>query len=149
MKKIITLAMALMLGVLFMTGCSKKSDSPSYSMKATAGGTAISANNASATLAGGSLAIAGINSSGGAATPPYISMTIVNFTGTGTYNIDASGTVASASYFPDSDLSHVKISKTGSIVVTSSSSASVSGTFSFTTTDGTSVTGGTFTAKRY
>jgi hypothetical protein len=149
MKKIISLSMALLLGVLFLAGCSKKSDSPSYSMKATAGGTSISANNASATLAGTTLAIAGVNSSGGSATPPYISITIVNFTGTGTYNIDAAGTVASASYFPDSDVSHVKISKTGSVVVTSSSSASVAGTFSFTTTDGTSVTGGTFTAKRY
>ncbi len=150
MKKLFTFAMlVIMIGTI--TGCTKKSSSttPSYSLKVTVSGATSTFTTCQAVLAGSVLQVTG-SSSATTTTPPYFSITIYNFTGAATYTINGSATSPSvaASYWPSSFFSSVKAAQSGSVVVTSSSSTSVSGTFNFTAVDGTTMNSGTFTAKR-
>lgn len=150
MKKIMTITAIAMMGLIAVSGCKKKDDSPSYKLSATVGGTAFNPTNCTGTVTGGALSIVGWNGSGGTATPPYFSITVSSYTGAATYTIDTtlSAPVVSASYFPSASLTDVKFAKTGSVTVSSASSSTITGTFNFKCNDGTIISGGTFTAKK-
>ncbi len=148
MKKLITLVMLAIIGVSII-GCKKKSTTPSTSLSVNLAGTTKTFSTATASGSGSIMQITGYSGSSSAA-PPYYSITIYNFTGPATYTVDmhaASPTVAS-SYWPTTDLADSKVAVSGSVTITSSSSATVSGTFDFTAYDGTTMSSGTFTAKR-
>ncbi len=147
MRKILSIAAIAMIGLFVFAGCSKKSSSPSYSMKATIGSTAFSENTCAAILSGTTMSITGYN--GSATTPPYLSITIYNYTGAKTYTLDSTALIPPVvvSYLPDSNPLDVKAATSGSVIVTSSSSSTVSGTFSLKCSDGTTIANGTFTGK--
>ena len=147
MKKILTIAVIAMIGLLTFAGCSKSSSGSSNTMKATIGSTAFSSNNCIFSINAGLLGIYGYTASGATVSYPNISIGINNYTSgsTGTYTISDTSTNIVAGV--DSSATSAIVAQTGSIVITSSSSSSISGTFNFTCTDGTKVTGGTFTAK--
>jgi hypothetical protein len=147
MKKILTFTAIIMIGLAAFTGCKKSSSSTSYTMKATIGGTTTTFNTCVAAASGTLMTISGFNGSGTTATPPYLQVYMSNFTGVGTYNIDATTTTNMGSYYINSTTA--KLAQTGTITITSSSTASIAGTFNFTTTDGTVISGASFTAKRY
>ncbi len=135
MKKIVIFSAVVMMGLAAFTGCSKKSSSPSYSMGASVGGTAFSGNNCVATQVGTILTVQGWSGSSTSAVFPYFALYISNFTGTGTFAFDSTMLSNYAEYLTST--TSIKIAKSGSIVVTSASTSAVSGTFSFTCTDGT------------
>jgi len=148
MKKILTIAAIAMIGLLTFAGCSKKSSSgPSYYMKATLGSSAYNAGNCIASSNGaGGLTITGLGGSSTSPTPPYVSVEIVTWSNAaGTFNFDSTMTTNFAQYILSDTTS--KISKSGSVIVNTVSSTVVTGTFTFTCTDGTVVSGGTFSAK--
>lgn len=150
MKKILVFAGIAMIALATFAGCTKKSDSPSYFMKATLGATAYNAGNciASTSPLGTGIVVSGLG--GGSTTPtyPYVSLIISSFANaTGTFSFDSTQATNYAQYLTSTTA--YKISKSGTVTITSTSASTVSGTFSFTCTDGTSVSGGSFTAKRY
>ena len=151
MKKILSIMAIAMIGLFVFAGCSKKSSSPSYTMKATVGSTAFSANNCIGNINSTLLSVYGYNASGTTATFPNITIQMSNYTAIGTFTIDTTAIFSSLTfqYYPTSALTDVKSSKTGTLTLTSVTSTAIAGTFSFTCTDGTTVTGGTFSAKRY
>jgi hypothetical protein len=145
MKRILTIALIAIAGVSAFCSCSKKSSSPSYTMTASLGSSAYNAPNCIAVPTGTTMVIEGIGGTGTVATFPYVQLIIANWaTKTGTYSFDSTLAGSYAQYLLNSTT--IKISKSGSVVVTSASATTISGTFSFTCTDGTTVTGGTFTA---
>jgi hypothetical protein len=146
MKKLLTFSTIVMIGLVVLSSCSKKSSSPSYLMTATVGATAFSGSNTYALTAGTDVSIFSYTGSGTTATPPYLEIVMPNFTGTGTYTFDSTLLSNTAGYYESS--TSAKVAKSGSVIITSSSSTSISGTFSFTTTDGTVVSNGKFTAKK-
>jgi hypothetical protein len=149
MKKIFTYLAIAIIGLASLASCSKKSDStPAYSMKATIGTTAVSETSCIAIVNGSALSVTGFT--GSSTTPPYFNLTIQNFSGAGTYTLDSTAIVpvVTCIYYPDAIVTNTKVAKSGTITVTSSSSTSVSGTFSFLCSDGTSISGGSFTAKK-
>jgi hypothetical protein len=151
MKRIMTLSAILMLGLVFFAGCSKKSDSPSYSMKATIGGTAFSVTNCYAVLNNGVLSITGSSgTSTSGTTPPFFTVVINTYTTATTYTLDTTALVPNigGTYSPTLNIADMKGAKSGSVTISSASSSSYTGTFNFILTDGTAVTGGTFTAKK-
>ena len=76
-----------------------------------------------------------------------INMLIVSWNqGTGPVNFDSTLVTGYAQYEPTT--TSTLTSKTGTVNITSVSTTAISGTYSFTATDGTAVTAGTFTAKR-
>jgi hypothetical protein len=150
MKRIMTLSAILMLGLVFFAGCSKKSDSPSYSMKATVGSTAFNVSNCYAVTTGAILNITGNTGSSTSANPPYLGITIYNYTGTGTFTINSSATAPAVAitWAPTSAITDMQAATSGTVTITSASSSTISGTFSGTLMNGSSVSGGTFTAKK-
>lgn len=148
MKKTLIFAAIAILGLAAFSGC-KKSSGSSYTMSATVGNSNFNVNSCTASLSGTSMAIVGYSGSA-SGTPPYLTITIDSFAGAATYTIDttASFPAVSGSYWPDANLSDIKVVHTGSVVITASSTTSLSGTFNFKTDDGTSISSGKFTAKR-
>lgn len=151
MKKILTFAAAAVLGLATLSGCSKSSSpSPSYFMKATIGGTSFNVTNCYAVTTGSVLSITGSSGTTTTSTPPMFGITIYSYSNPGTYKVDTALTTATVAgtYATTMNPADMKASKAGTVVITSASSATISGTFSFTFTDGTAVTAGSFTAKR-
>ena len=147
MRKILTLAAIAIMGIAVFSGCSKKSSSPSYGMKATIGSTAYNAPYCLASSTSGVLVIDGLGGSATAPTPPYVTIVIPSWTSAaGTFNLDSTMTANYAEYILSDTVA--RISKTGSVIITSVTSTSIAGTFSFSCTDGTAVSSGSFTAKR-
>lgn len=149
MKKIFTIAAIALMGLALFSGCSKSDSTPSYSMKASLGGTSFNSSNCiAATYPGTSfIEIYGMGGTLTAPTFPYVALFLYNYAKTtGTFTIDSTLStnyaeiVTSATTF--------KLAKSGTITITSVS-PNIVGTFSFTATDGTAVTGGSFTAKNY
>lgn len=151
MKKILTLAIVAILCIGAVTGCKKSDSGSSYSMKATVGTTAFNVSNSYATINGNILSISG-NSGSSTSTyaAPYLTVVLYDYTNTGTYTIDTTATSpnVAATYAPDLTISDFKLSHTGSVTISSVTSTQVVGTFNFVLTDGSTITGGTFTAKR-
>jgi len=143
MKKLLTLSAIALMGMALISSCSKSSSSsPSYSMDATIAGKSFSGTNCTATISGASLAV-----DGGVFTSspvyPYLTLGIFNYTGTGTYAIGGTSVNLGG---VDSSASVVLVSQYGTVTITSVS-PNIVGTFSFTCSDSTKVSGGTFTAK--
>ena len=150
MKRIFTFAAIALLGLAAFSGCGKKSSSPSYSMHASIGGTAFNVTNVYAVITGSILSITGSSGTTSTATPPYFGITIYNYTSPTTYTVDSTATTptVAGTYAPTSAPADMKAASSGSVVISSASTATISGTFSFKMTDGTVISGGTFTAKR-
>ena len=150
MKKLLTVALSAVIGATALTSCSKKSDSsPSYSMKTTIGKTSFSGTNCYAILAGGALSISGWNGTSTVAVAPYLSLTIMSWNGgTGATSVDSTMTAGAISWMPDASSVTGLYARSGTITISSVSSSAISGSFSGTMSDGSQVTGGTFTAKR-
>jgi hypothetical protein len=142
MKKTLTIAAMAVLGLAAFTGCSKSSSSPSNTMTATINGASYS-GTCTAAINNGNLEIAS-GTGGTSLIYPSLVIGTSNYTGTGTYTQSSSNTLV---FGIDSSSSLVLVSSTGTITITSASSTSISGTFSYTCTDSTKVTNGSFTAK--
>ena len=145
MKKLLTLSAIALMGMAVISGCSKSSSSsPSYTMTATIAGKSFNGTNCIASVAGGQLVVDGGAFTTATATYPYIALSVANYTGTVTYSF--CGTTLNVAGI-DSSASSLPVSQYGTITVTAASSTVISGTFSFTCSDSTKVTGGTFSAK--
>ena len=149
MKKILMIAAIAGFGLATFSGCSKSSSSPSYTISAKINGASYSNSNCYFVATGGSLLIeSGVPSS--SPSYPFMEFSVSNYTGAGTYAISSS---SASIYAIDSSATGSSIAQasaaggSGTLTVTSASSSTISGTFSFTGSDGTTVTGGAFTAK--
>ena len=139
--------MKKILGILLVTGlglssCVKSSttSSPTGSMTATAAGTSFSSANCYESSTAAYYTITG------QATNATISINIKsNNITTGTYTFDSTLTNNIAAYTANGGVA--KNAKSGSVTITTINvGASFIGTFNFVCTDGTIVSGGTFTA---
>ena len=149
MKKIFSIAAIALMGLALFSGCSKSSSSsPSYTMNASIGGSSFSSSNClAASYSGMFTEIYGFAGNSVTPTYPYIGLFLLNYAKTtGTFSLDSTMTANFAQIVTSATTN--KVAKSGSITITSTS-PNIVGTFSFTTTDGTAVTGGTFTAKSY
>ena len=150
MRKIQLTAVIALTGLSVLSGCSKKSSSPTYSMKATIGNSSFneSAHILADTTLGG-LIITGAAGSTTTAANPQIVITIVNWNGSvGTTTFDSTTATGFEEYISNSSPTP-STSKTGTVTITSVTSSRIAGNFSFTCDDGTVVTNGTFTAPRH
>ena len=135
--------------IIGTASCSKSSSSSSspYTMTATKAGTTSTFSGTSTVIAvvsGPLLEVEGLNTAGGDTTG-YI-FQLGNYTGVGTYNLDDSVNVGE--YLTKSATSStVLMAAHGTFTVSSVNTTTMTGTFSFTGTDSTKVTNGTFTAK--
>ncbi|GAA4459784.1 hypothetical protein GCM10023093_01390 [Nemorincola caseinilytica] len=113
------------------------------------GGTAFEGTICLAGVVSSNLAITGSSTTGGVTGPPQINISVVNWSGsTGTFNF---GAITAGSHFAQYIVSTGSVAKTtssGSVTITDVSATEIKGTFNFTCTDGTAITGGTFTAQR-
>jgi len=145
MKKLLAFSSIAMIAMSVFSGCSKSSSGSSYFMKETIAGKSYSSTYCAAGSSSGYVTIAG--SSGTSLTYPYVTLTLANYNKTtGTFTLDTTLTGSFAEY--NKDASTVVLAKSGSVTITSAS-PNIVGTFSFTCTDGTVVSGGSFTAKSY
>ena len=145
MKKILMIAAIAGVGLATFSGCSKSSSSsPSESMTAKINGANYSNSNVTATISGPSMSV---SSSTGVTTItyPFVTFGVFNYTGVGTYTANSSGGMNV--FGIDSSTTAALVGAYGTVVVSSASSSYISGTFSFTCSDSTKVTSGTFTAK--
>jgi len=142
-----------LLGFTVLSGCSSSggsSSSPSYSMHATIGTTTLNGTACIASLLGSDLGISGSTVTAGAGGPPQININVSPWSGaTGTTSLVAPLPTGSFGEYTASAGTITKVSQTGSVTITAVSSTTITGTFSFTCSDGTGVSAGTFTAKRY
>jgi len=144
MKKLFSIAAIVMIGALAFTSCKKSDNSSSNgSLKATAGSTSVNSNYCIATYSDSILSVFGANVS--SSNPfPYVSLSLLSWNGTaGTYAID--GFAVGADYIPG--LTTTVPAVYGTITISTVASTQISGTFSFTCSDSTKVTNGSFTAK--
>jgi hypothetical protein len=147
MRNILTLAIITTFWLAAFAGCKKsRSSTASYTLTATVGDSAFSGNDTYVVGTGISRAIFSYNGTGSSPMPPYMQIVIPNYTGAGTYNFDTTLVTNFALY--QSTYTNRKLAKSGAVVISDTSGASVSGTFSFTATDGTVVSSGKFTAKK-
>ncbi len=148
MKKLFIYVALLVSGAAAITGCTKKSDSstPTYSMKATVGSGAFNGSSCIAVLSGTNLSVVGGPFVNGVASYPNVSITILNYTGTGTYTIQLGSTtnLNTASYY--TSMTQAAPAAYGSVTVNATSP--MTGTFNFTLTDSTKITNGTFTCAK-
>jgi hypothetical protein len=145
MKKFLSLSAVALMGMALISSCSKSSSSTSssYSMKATVNGAAFNGTNCIATISGTTLALNGGSYTTATPTYPYFTIGIENYSGVGTYALNGSTSNIAGI---DSSASSVLASAYGTVTITSVS-PNIVGTFSFTLSDSTKVTSGTFTAK--
>ena len=147
--RFIVLAALAAATVIGAASCSKSSSSSAspYTMTATKGGTTATFSGSSsvyAVISGPLLEVEGITTGGGDTTG-YI-FQLGNYTGAGTYALD--GTVNVGEYLTKTPSSaSVLFAAHGTFTVGSVSTTSITGTFSFSATDSSKVTNGTFTAK--
>lgn len=150
MKKTLSFIIISAIGFAAITGCTKSSSSSSstttttgstYFMKATINGVPFSTNYAGASTAG--VDIVGVNISG---ILPSIVIYLPGFA-VNTYHVNDSSITLANSAVLDSSTYQMPISHYGTVIITTSNSSIISGTFSFTCADSTKVTNGSFTAK--
>ncbi len=149
MRKAQLIVTIALMGIFLITGCrTSSSSSPSYSMRATIGTASMDGTICTAAVAGTALGIGGVTVTGGTGGPPEINLTIANWGGSaGVFSI---GTVSSGSFAEYVvSASSTLVSQSGSITISSVSTTTITGTFNFTCTDGTVISAGTFSAKRY
>jgi hypothetical protein len=147
MRKILTLVIITAFVLTAFSGCKKSSNgNESYLMTANVGSTTFSGSDTYTVGKGVALSVFSYSGVSSGLMPPYMEITMPNFTGEGTYNFDSTLKSNFAGFQQTS--SSLKLALSGSVVITASSSSSVSGTFSFMATDGTFVSNGKFTAKR-
>jgi hypothetical protein len=144
MKKNLTILAIAILGLVAFAGCKKSSSSSNGTMSATIGGKSFTGNDCFFSTVSG-LVIDGFNGSGTTLVYPYFTLAVTGYTAgsTGTYTIDGFTNIAGI----DSSGTNVAVAAYGTITVTSATSSSLKGTFSFTCTDSTKVTLGSFTAS--
>ena len=136
------------------TGCtpSTSSSSSSYVMKATiSGSTPMNGSICLAALVSSTLGITGSTVTGGIAGPPQINLSIGSWSGTtGTFPLTNVSSATSGNFGQYISTTGVlaKVSSAGNLIITSVTSTQIKGTFSFTCTDGTVVSAGSFTAQR-
>ena len=147
MKNILIVTVCVLIGLAVVTGCQKSASTTNYSMDAIIAGKPTIFNNCfvsagynSITGSASNYVIEGLSNSSNF---PYIMLSVPAIKDT-TYYI--SGTTVSnyAKYFVDTVTT--KYAASG-IVVIASVSPYVIGSYSFTCTDGTTITQGTFIAK--
>ena len=151
MRKFTTTLMLAALSVLFVTtGCTKKKDdAPAYTMTSKLGANSFTTSNCYATSSAGTLMVVGTNGTNTSATYPIIQLFIPEWNGnTGNFAIDTSSAVAPYAQYVIS-ASDYDIAVSGSINITSVTTTTISGNFSFVGLGGTNYSGGNFTAKRY
>ncbi len=145
MKKLYFLLSAIAMLFIF-SGCAKKSTGPGYYIQARIGNTDYYATNCIIFSSGSATIIDGFLSNSISSTYPYMVLSLQNSLGLpGKIKLDNT-TGSTARYFTSA--THAMVSESGSVVITDISGNNVTGTFSFTCTDGTTVTDGAFTAKR-
>ena len=135
-----------LVGFAAFTGC-KKSDNASNSgnMSESINGSKVSSpcysvsNSSISTIEG--FTASGTSASNVTITYPFIQLGFLSALSTGTFNIDGFTVTAGI----DSSAGNVIYASSGTITITSITPHTV-GTFSFTCSDGTTVTGGTFTS---
>jgi hypothetical protein len=155
MRQFTLIAVFSLFSISMFTGCfpTASSVAPSYGMTATIGSTHLNATVVNAYSTMNILAITGSSVNGSAAGRPQINITVPNWNGAaGTFTLmpGMGGTFNGpfAEYIP-TDSSYALLSQHGTVVVNSVSTSTITGTFSFTCTDSTAVTAGSFIAKRY
>ena len=145
MKKISALLLVLVALLFILSGCKKKETGPAYYIKARVGNTdynvpgCIAFSSGNATIFKGSqaqvtsaYAYIALSIQKGTLLPEEIKFVKVPGSYANVFN--ASGTSS--------------VAQNGTVTITETTGSSISGTFSFTCTDGTTVTDGEFTAKR-
>jgi len=142
MKKILTFAAIAAISFSAFTGCKKSSSSSSYFVKATVNGTPLSLNYGYGIVNSGIVDIFGFNGSGTSVTFPEITLVSTN-SAAGTYTIDGMTVMAAI----DSSATSAIGAAYGTLTITTSTASVMTGTFSFTCTDSTKVTNGSFTVK--
>ena len=146
MKKLISLAITASALIFLSTGCSPSSSSSvtpasPYFMKATINGATFNGQYA---LTDTSSILRDLNGYLSSTAPlPVINIGITS-TAVGTYAIDGFNATAAI----DSSASIMPGAAYGTITISAITTTSVTGTFSFTCTDSTRVTNGSFAAKR-
>jgi hypothetical protein len=155
MKKLSILFVAVfIIAATIFTGCtpSTSSSSSSYVMKANiSGSTPMNGSICLAAEVSSSLGISGSTVTGGIAGPPQINLSIGTWSGTtGTFPLTnvTSATEGNFGQYISTTGVMAKVSSAGNLVITSVTSTQIKGTFSFTCTDGTVVSAGSFTAQR-
>ena len=149
MKKVLGIIAVVVLSTGIFVSCSKSKSSSSAngSLKATAGGVSVSSNYCFTAESDSTLAIDGFNLNSTASVFPYITVQIDQWNGAaGTFAFDSTSNNGIGYYFASASVT--KTANHGSVTITSVSATDVNGTFTFTCTDGTVISGGTFDAKR-
>ena len=154
MKPILAFAILAITSFTLLSCCTPSSGSgasPSYTMTVTVAGVSHTFTNVIAVLTGSSLAITANSGTATTTAYPTFSTVIYAYTAPATYTLTV--TVGSASpavsgtFAPDANLSDARVAQTGTAVISSVSSTTVTGSVNFTNVDGTTSVG-TFTAKR-
>jgi hypothetical protein len=150
MKNTMMSAVISVLAIAAISGCSKSSSSgSSTSMKTSLNGVAFSGSDCIDSVTDSTLFIYGTNFTT-SITYPFIEIIITKYTGTGTYTLGTWGSFGggpSTMAVIDSSASNAVASLYGTVTITSVS-PNLTGTFSFTCTDSTKVTGGSFTGNK-
>jgi len=156
MQKILFI-LALFIGAFVINGCTPSSGGggSTYYMKATVAPSNMNTTMCIASVnpsAGNTLGISGSTLSGGVGGPPIIAFSIYNWNGsTGTFSLSdpggASPTMPFGQYTAGGG-AYSKSSSSGTLTISSVTATAITGSFSFTCTDGTAISAGTFNAER-
>jgi len=153
MKKFILYPAMVIMGLSAFTACKKSSSSTttptsSKSMTATVNGKSETTTNliaVNATMSG----VTEMELTGTFADGHQLLITVFGFTGNGTYTFNTTSTSGTSTAFwitTGTASTLANAANNGQMVVTSSSTSGLSGTFSFVTNDSTNVSSGSFTA---
>ena len=152
MKKISTIILLALFSISVFTGCQKNATTTGYSMSADIGGSATIFDNSLINVEINSVTgrntyiIEGLNN---ASNYPYVYIYVPAITDTTTYSIGVytAGSLYNPAYaILGVDTLTIKNSASGSVYI-KTVSPYVTGTYSFTCTDGTTVSAGAFIAK--
>jgi hypothetical protein len=145
MKKLYVLLGAMVVFYIF-SGCSKKDSGPAYYMSAKSGDIDYYVANCIVFSSAGTTIVDGFVQTSATPTYPYITLSLQKPLGfTGEIKLDN----ISGSYAEYHTITtFASISKSGTVIITNATGSIVSGTFSFTCADGTTITDGVFVAKR-
>jgi len=146
MKKTSALLLVVMAALFIFSGCKKKESEPSYYIKATVGTTDYDVPECIAFSSGNATIIKGAKETATSAYT-YIALSIQKATlipGDTILFVKSPSSFANVYYTSGSS----SVSHTGTVIVTETTGSTVSGTFTFICTDGTTVTDGMFNAQR-
>ncbi|MCW3122133.1 MAG: hypothetical protein JWQ38_1625 [Flavipsychrobacter sp.] len=146
MKKMSALLVVVMAFLLIFSGCKKKETKPSYYIRATVGTTDYDVSECIALSSGNTTIIKGANATA-TSTYSYIGLSLQKTSllpGDTIRFVKSPASFANVYYTSGSS----SVSHTGTVIITEMTGNSLSGTFIFTCTDGTTVTGGIFNAER-